>query len=291
MNRQNWDDVRFVLAVAKHGSLNAAAASLGVTHATVLRRIAAFETRYGRPVFDKDPSGYRLLDSAQQILDAAGSVEDAMFKLERSVSGSDPSPSGRVRVASTDSMCQRILPAAVHAVATAFPGIEITLLSGNDHLDLSRLSADIVVRPAERLGDGLIGQQAGAMQFGVYAQDPSVDLWLGLNGALRRSSPAQWMEAHLSADVIGHGADSFLVLQHLAALGQGKTFLPDFLGDVHPGLMRVHQGDPGIAVPIWIATLEEIHQTPRFRIVRNALKEQLAPVLDPDRTATAMAPG
>lgn len=44
MYSMNWDDLRFVLAVADQGSVSAAARDIGVTHATVLRRVAAFET-------------------------------------------------------------------------------------------------------------------------------------------------------------------------------------------------------------------------------------------------------
>src|SRR5579871_2089277 len=47
MNRSpgtwQWDDVRFFLAVARTGSLSAAARALGVGHVTVGRRIALFE--------------------------------------------------------------------------------------------------------------------------------------------------------------------------------------------------------------------------------------------------------
>ena len=57
----DWDDIRFVLAVADTGSLNAAASRLGVTHATVLRRVAAFEQRHGRAIFEHAQSGYKLL--------------------------------------------------------------------------------------------------------------------------------------------------------------------------------------------------------------------------------------
>ncbi len=38
-----WDDLRYVLAVAEHGGLAAAARALGVNHTTVLRRVNAFE--------------------------------------------------------------------------------------------------------------------------------------------------------------------------------------------------------------------------------------------------------
>src|SRR5947209_7545140 len=39
----NWDDVRYFLAVARGGSVRAAADRLGVNHATLLRRIAQLE--------------------------------------------------------------------------------------------------------------------------------------------------------------------------------------------------------------------------------------------------------
>src|SRR5690606_22822805 len=45
--RENWDDLRFLLAVAEEGSVSGAARRLGVNHATVLRRIASYEATAG----------------------------------------------------------------------------------------------------------------------------------------------------------------------------------------------------------------------------------------------------
>ena len=56
----DWDDVRYFLAVARGGSVRAAAERLGVNHSTVLRRIAQLEERLGANMFEKLPSGYRL---------------------------------------------------------------------------------------------------------------------------------------------------------------------------------------------------------------------------------------
>jgi DNA-binding transcriptional LysR family regulator len=47
----DWDDLRHVLAVAEGGNLSLAAELLGVNHTTVLRRIAALETRLGGELF------------------------------------------------------------------------------------------------------------------------------------------------------------------------------------------------------------------------------------------------
>ena len=46
----DWDDVRYFLAVARGGSVRAAAQRLGVNHATVLRRVAQLEERLGAQV-------------------------------------------------------------------------------------------------------------------------------------------------------------------------------------------------------------------------------------------------
>ena len=43
----DWDDVRYFLAIARGGSVRAAAERLGVNHSTVLRRIAQLENGSG----------------------------------------------------------------------------------------------------------------------------------------------------------------------------------------------------------------------------------------------------
>ena len=61
MHRLDWTDLQYVLAVARAGSLAAAARELGVNHATVLRRVARLEEAQGAKVFDRHPGGYRLV--------------------------------------------------------------------------------------------------------------------------------------------------------------------------------------------------------------------------------------
>ena len=54
----DWDDVRYLLAVAREGSVRAAAKRLEVNYSTVQRRVAQLEERLGAQMFDKLPSGY-----------------------------------------------------------------------------------------------------------------------------------------------------------------------------------------------------------------------------------------
>ncbi|WNZ59033.1 LysR family transcriptional regulator [Myxococcus sp. MxC21-1] len=56
----DWEDLRVFVALARAGSLSAAARMLKVSHATVGRRMAALEETLGRSLFDRRADGYVL---------------------------------------------------------------------------------------------------------------------------------------------------------------------------------------------------------------------------------------
>src|SRR3546814_8984468 len=85
----DWDDVRYFLAVAREGSVRAAAGRLGVNHATVLRRMAQLEERLGAQMFEKLPSGYRLTPAGEEVLEFAEQMEASSNRLETRVFGRD----------------------------------------------------------------------------------------------------------------------------------------------------------------------------------------------------------
>src|SRR6266481_2775971 len=94
----DWDDVRYFLAVARGGSVRAAAERLGVNHSTVLRRVAQLEERLGARMFEKLPSGYRLTAAGEEVLEFADQMEASSNRLETRVLGRDQSVRGLLRV-------------------------------------------------------------------------------------------------------------------------------------------------------------------------------------------------
>jgi len=275
MNKSNWDDIKFVLAVADEGSLNASAKRLGVTHATVMRRVAAFEQRCGRVLFHKSLSGYSVLPEAEPILQAARNVEDAVFSVDRAVHGTDSALSGTVRIASTDSLCQVLLPPILCTIRRIYPELTTCLLSANAHHDLSRMAADIAIRPTHRLEEGLDAVHAGDLSFAVYGADPEVRTWIGLGSGLARSAPAKWMVTNIPPSLVPCEADSFLVVRELVAAGLGKAFLPRFLGETDSRIQEVSGADLPLSVPIWSAIPEELSSNVRVQLVRNLIAEEL----------------
>src|SRR4051794_31857665 len=94
----DWEDVRYFVALARHGTLSAAARGLRVNHATVARRVASLETLLGRALFDRRAKGYVLTAEGKAVLDEARAMDEAALAvLRRLDSGTELS--GPVRLA------------------------------------------------------------------------------------------------------------------------------------------------------------------------------------------------
>ena len=272
MHKTNWDDLRFVLAVAESGSVSAAARALGVNHATVLRRIAAFEDAEGAALFDRTPQGYVVPPDRLRVIEAAREAAMAIEAVSRMIRGAGSALSGAIRITSTDTFCTTVLPGIVAELQAGSPGLRIDLICTNAHVDMARLNADITVRPAQRLPDDLAGEAAGHLGLGVYAP-PGQEraLWLGLRGAISRSPVAAWIEQTVPPDQVTGGADSFVVLREMVASGLGRAFLPVCLAEGDPRLRRLPDVTPAMSVPIWVASHVDLAEAPRLRQLRSRL--------------------
>lgn len=269
--RENWDDLRFVLAVAEEGSVNAAARRLGVNHATVLRRVAAYEQATGIEIFDKTARGYVVSGAHKRVIEAAREVDRAVQSVARALQGIRAPLTGDVRVTSTDTFCQHVLPSIVSDLRIASPELRIELLCTNTHLDLARTHADITVRPTDKLGDDLIGEIGAKLGFGLFRKKGGETTdWLGICGPLSRSVIGRWMEGGLDPARIVACADSFPVLREMAAAGQGMAPMPYFLGREDDRLEEVKGVIPDVSVDIWVASHADLADVPRIAETRRA---------------------
>ena len=280
MHRPNWDDYRFVLAVARTGSVSGAARELGVNHATVLRRVAAIEERLGVSLFDKSVRGYEIAPEKLRLIEAAREVEAAVGAVERLARAGEAPLAGVIRLTSTDTFCHAILPPIVARLSSRERGLSFELLCTNAHLDLGRLHADVTIRPTFRLPDELHGEAAAQLGFGFYAAEGvAEDRWLGPSGAIARSLAAQKMAEAFEAQgdiTVTAAADSFLTLRAMAEAGLGRTLLPCVLGDASPRLHRFTGPVEIPPVPIYVASHIDLADAPRMRQARRRIAQALA---------------
>src|SRR4051812_847897 len=163
----DWDDLRTALFLARAGSVRSAARSLGVSHSTVLRRLAALEARAEVRLFERKPDGYELTAAGQDVFDTAKSLEDVVLGLERRVEGRDLRLSGPVRVTLPDPLLPLLLPDARDFCA-AHPAIEVTLAVGLRFADLANREADVAIRFAGEPPPDLVGRKIGSGMCAIY---------------------------------------------------------------------------------------------------------------------------
>ena len=264
-----------ILAVIDHGSVAAAARALEVNHATVLRRIAEFETRTGVRMFDKTTRGYQVSPDRRDVIEAMREAADALGTVDRLLNRARPSLSGGLRITTTDSLAQYILPGLLPELVET-NGTAVELMVDNAHIDFARMQAHLTVRPAPQLPPELDGLPGGYINFAVYdlATHAADRPWLGLTGPLARSIAADWMRSQ-GGEIAAHG-DSFLALAAMASAGLGRTILPTYVGDAHPALVRIMQPQDLPRVPVWVGAHVDFGRSPRIRKARKHLAAALA---------------
>src|SRR4051812_39023962 len=104
----DWDDLRFYLAVARHGSLSAAAKDLRVAQSTVGRRLASLETCLGGGLLTRPRDGYVPPRAGKDVRRQGEGLEAEALSLVRDVGGRDPRLAGLVRVTCAETVATHI---------------------------------------------------------------------------------------------------------------------------------------------------------------------------------------
>src|SRR5262245_53043777 len=105
----NWDDLRFVLAVARTGSALRAARTCKVNQTTVIRRIAHIEADIGPDLFESTQNGQALTPLGKIVAAAAEKIENEVLALQNAVAARQRILSGAVRCTSAELIANRII--------------------------------------------------------------------------------------------------------------------------------------------------------------------------------------
>ena len=285
MDSGKWDDLRFVLAVAEAGSVNAAAVRLGVNHATILRRVASFEDLHQTRIFVRHAKGYTVAPDAIAIVDAIRAVEKSVEAMGRVISGQGERLDGNIRITSTDSLCQTVLPGIIRDFHRTHPHMSVELMSSNTHVNMSKLDAELTIRPAGQLPSDLVGTRVNTLHFRVYGSvgylnknpspHPADHAWLGITNLLKRSPVGRW-QSDVTDDHLAFSADSFVTLADMAETGLGLAMLPTILGRSKETLIEAPQGFGALDTGLWVACHSDLHGSPKIATCReffvNALR-------------------
>ena len=156
--------MRLFLAVARAGSLSSAARSLGVSVATVSRRIASLESHVGARLLSRSTRRMALTEAGARYREACERVEAEVEAADREASGARDELSGTLAVTAPVSFGRLyVVPVAAEFLAR-HPGVDVRLALADRVVDLIDDGIDVAVRIGALRDSSLVGVRVGSVR-------------------------------------------------------------------------------------------------------------------------------
>src|SRR5919205_46567 len=201
--------LRVIDAVARHGSVTAAAKELHYSQPSVTHHLARLEAETGAQLLQRVGRGIRLTAAGELLADRAAEILGRIDAAGAELSAHVGLTAGRVRLAGFASAIGSLVPGAVATLAARHPNLQITLTD---------------THPPEAIELLRTGKIDVAVIFRYDETDPEppgVRLHHLLDGVVATELPG-W-ERHISAATYGQPPDPPATAALLAALAEAAT--------------------------------------------------------------------
>ncbi len=285
-----WSDFLVVHAIAQHGSIAKATGALGMSHATLLRRLDQIESRLQTPLFERTRGRYTLTAAGHEIDQAAAAIEPIANAAETRARGKDPRPSGEVRLNTASIIATHLLPEVLAQFGTAFPDVRIELSTSREHVNLRRRDADVALRITDAVPDWLIGRELGMLRFKVYARRRGraaaaprdvAELsqqrrWIAFERDAIDQKFDRWLDTQIDDARVVLRVDNFTHAAAMVRAGLGIALLPAFVERSLPDLQPLTAPIAELDTPLWLLTHPELRNASRIQVMMRAFGPALA---------------
>ncbi|MFM0477200.1 LysR family transcriptional regulator [Paraburkholderia strydomiana] len=282
-----WSDVRIFLAIARSGTLGAAAKRVGQTQPTMGRRLRALEEALGHTLFQRTSDGFVLTDDGAAVLAHAERMEEEALGFTRALTGKETQLTGLLRVSSSDWFAIQILTPVFARFLANHPGISLELVTDSRLYNLARREADLVFRITPLDEPDVIQRKLMHIDYALYGH---VDLippscgegdghkLISMDSAFGSLPDVEWVKRMLPKAKIMFGSNNRGVQARMCAEGSGFAVLPCPLGDATPGLRRIDLGEAPPGRDVWLGYHRDLRRVARLRALLDATIEALASV-------------
>jgi|TARA_R110001606_G_scaffold32675_3_gene98521 DNA-binding transcriptional LysR family regulator len=282
-----WNDFEVVLAIATAGSLSGASRALGVSHATVFRRLGDIEQRLGVSLFERSRTGYRPTLAGEELAETARIMDEAALAAERKVAGRDLEPRGEIWLTTTDSLLMGLLSPLFTQFQHKYPGIVLDVAVSNQLFNLTRREADVAIRPSNAPPENLIGRPLMAIGQAVYGHrslnlSPGASIkalasqpWIGAGPRLQDSALDQWMDNNALKAACVYRVDTLVNILSAVSSGMGLGVLPCYLADEDPDIIQLTDPIPELEYGLWFLMHPDLRGVVRIHALMDFLTEMV----------------
>lgn len=281
----DWSDLRIFLAIAREGTLGAAARKIGQTQPTMGRRLRALETALGQTLFQRTADGFVLTDEGTAVLRHAGRIEDEAIALERHASAAETQLDGVLRLSSSDWFGTVMLSPVITAFGKRHPKVAVELLTDARLYSLPRREADLVFRIKPFAEPEVISRKLLHIPYALYgkrgikpprAGDGSGIRIVTMNAEFADMPDAIWLKRMLPNAEIASRSNNRQVQAELCAGGGGLAVLPRPLGDRDRRLVALDIGMTPPGRDTFVGYHRDLRRLARLRALLDLVIEQLA---------------
>lgn len=294
-----WDDLRSFLAIARHGSLSAAARALKVTQTTMGRRLEGLHSRTGARLLQRTPTGYELTAAGERVLNSVERMEAEALSVELAISGEDIRLEGQIRITTVETFGARVLVPMLKSLQASHPNLEIELITDTRALSLSRREADIAIRLAEFEQHDVVVSRVGDMRFALYASRDYLKArgipdfskgalghsLIALQDDLALLPEAKRLASAAHAATIAIRTNSRDAQLQAAIAGYGIVMLPCYLAREEPSLVELSDNQDRLVRGLWLGVHRDVRHSPRIKLAMSHIADGLRSVagtLNPD---------
>jgi DNA-binding transcriptional LysR family regulator len=279
-------DLEFLLAVTRGGTLAAAAERLAVDASTVFRTIQRIEKGLGQRLFERSKSGYFPTEMAQILAVHAEQLEIALESARSAAQLQPEDVSGSVRITTTDSILHGLVVPVLNTLSMRHPRLSFDLHTGNELANLSRRDADIAIRATRKPPQHLIGKHLGSLKVALYvaSNSPLQNLndaiqqqasWIAPDEALPDHPTVIWRKKHYPKIGPRYRVNSILTVLELIERGVGVGMVPIFLAASRPNLRALSAEIDECATDLWLLTHPESRHLRRVATVFSHLAQSM----------------
>lgn len=269
----DWQDVQIFVAVARQGSLSAAARMLSVNHATIARRLHSLEQSLGEKLLERRPDGYVLTPAGTHALEAARDMEQAAQILARGMA--DGTPTGLVRISASPGLSGGFLTSRLAALSMRYPRLDIDLSPALRSVSLERHEADIAVRFDKPKDGDVLARPLTTVGYGFYGTDGACRAveaggeltFIGFNEADAYLSAATWMAERFPRSRVAFRAKDQFLQSIAARTGAGLALIPHYIGRSDPMLRMCDLGSLPPSRDVYLVTRRRDRKDAAIRLV------------------------
>jgi DNA-binding transcriptional LysR family regulator len=287
MERQavEWSDLRVFLAIAREGTLGAAARKLGQSQPTMGRRLRALERAVGQTLFQRTEAGFILTDEGSAVLSHAERIEEETLALQRQLAGQERQLDGTLRISSSDWFGIHVLTPVFAEFAKLQPRVVIELLTDARFYSLPRREADIAFRITPFDEPEVISRKLMHIDYGVYLKsgikaprlgDGSGTPLIVMDTAFSGMPDAIWLQRVLPNAPVISRSNNRGVQARMCACGVGIAVLPRPLGDSLAGVKRINLGEQPPGRDTYVGYHRDLKRLARLRALLDLVIERLA---------------